>query len=418
MRPMTTRTRLALALLGAATLLLPAARPARADGTDIAPDSVALVGEFVDPVCIFQHGMHGTQSRACALVRGRVDQGVWFYDIRRDKLYTVLGQNHWQDPQALFRDALGDTFAIRARLWRRSGGQAIVVNAVYPPDQQPPARVRLWPWRWEWSVLLGCGLLALLYLLALGPWRARLGAPHDRFEHGRAAAYLASLAVVLVALDGPVHELSDQYLFSAHMVQHLLLAQVFPVLWLLGLPPWLAARLLRPSPLASAFHGVAGVPAGAVLHTLVFSLWHVPPLYDAMMRWHGLHIVMHLTLMVSAVLMWWPVLGGAAVRRPISGPAQMLYLFVITLPMMAVAAPLSLSAQPLYQWYRWSARVGGMSAIDDQHLGGLIMWVPGSLYDWGAISVIFYRWASRERRADLSPTVLPAPPLAAHEPMR
>src|SRR5213593_69493 len=78
--------------------------PAHADGFDLAADSVALVGEFVDPVCIFQHGMHGVQSRQCALVRGRLEQGIWFYDIRRDRLYTVLGQNHWQDPRQGFLD--------------------------------------------------------------------------------------------------------------------------------------------------------------------------------------------------------------------------------------------------------------------------------------------------------------------------
>src|SRR5438552_7449467 len=124
---MTLRPPLLAPLLAALFVVCVAAPPhARADGFDLAADSVALVGEFVDPVCIFQHGMHGAASRQCALVRGRLEQGIWFYDIRRDRLYTVLGQNHWQDPRQGFLDVLGDTFAIRARVWKRSGGAAIV----------------------------------------------------------------------------------------------------------------------------------------------------------------------------------------------------------------------------------------------------------------------------------------------------
>ncbi|HET7224750.1 MAG TPA: cytochrome c oxidase assembly protein [Candidatus Eisenbacteria bacterium] len=404
------------ALLLALPLVLPLVLPgpARADGPLVPADSVAMTGEFVDPVCIFQHDMHGAQSRQCALVRGRVEQGIWFYDIRRHKLYAVIGQNHWDNAQQGFLDALGDTFAIRARLWRRNGSAAIVVNAVYPPDQQPPVRARLWPWRWEWSVLLGCGLLAALYLLALTRWRARLGGSGP-FERGRAALFLSGLLVVIVSLNGPIHDLSDEYLFTTHMVQHFLLGQVFPLLLLLGLPRWLVHRLLRPSPAASAFHALASVPLGAILATLVFALWHTPPLYDLMMRVHPVHIVMHLMVMATSVLMWWPVVGGDAVRRPLSQPARMLYIFVLSLPMMAVAAPLSLSSAPLYSWYRWAPRVWGLSPLEDQHLGGLIMWIPGSLYDWGIMSVIFFRWAARERGADVAPALVPA--LPAHEPL-
>jgi putative membrane protein len=378
------------------------AAPVRADLGDVNPDSVYLVGEFVDPVCIFQHGMQGVAQKQCALVSGRVEQGMYFLDIRHRKIYSVIGQNHWEDPRQGFLAALGDTFAIRARVWRRAGGAAIAVNAVYPIDRQPPPSVRFWPWSWEWSVLLGCGVLAALYLMALGPWRARLGGGGSRFERGRAVGFLAGLVVVLVSLDGPVHELSDRYLFSAHMVQHLLLAQVFPLLFLLGLPPWLVRALLRPRPVSRVWHALASVPVGFVLYTLVFSLWHVPQLYDLMMRVHAFHIVMHLSVMATATLMWWPVVGGEAVQRPLPAPAKMLYLFVLGIPMMAVAALITYAGQPIYSWYALAPRLWGMSAVEDQRLGGLIMRIPGGLYFWAVMSVVYFRWASGERRADVA----------------
>jgi putative membrane protein len=335
-------------------------------------------------------------------VDGRIEQGMFFLDIRHRKLYAVIGQTHWEDPRQGFLDALGDTVAVRGRVWRRAGSAAIAVSAVYPADRQPPAAAVLWPWHWEWSVLLGCAVLAALYALALGPWRARLGGAMVPFQPGRAALFLGGLAVVVGSLNGPIHDLSDRYLFSTHMVQHLLLAQVFPVLFLLGLPAWLKRGLLRPRPVAAAWGAVTAVPVGVLLYTVVFSLWHVPTLYDVMMRAHPVHIVMHLSVMATAVLMWWPVLGGDAVRRPLSPPFQMLYLFALGIPMMAVAAMITFAPEPLYRWYALAPRVWGLSAVEDQRLGGLLMWIPGGLYFWGVMSVVYFRWAAHERRADLS----------------
>ena len=393
----------------ACAALLPGALPppALAGPGDVNPDSVYLVGEFVDPVCTFQHGlaMVGKAQRECALVSGRAESGIYFLDIRQRRLYAVIGQNHWDDPRAGFLDALGDTFAVRARIWKRLGSAAIAVNAMYPYREQPAPAYRWWPWRWEWTVLAGCGLLALLYLLALTVWRRRLGGGGERFENGRAACYLAGLAVVVASLDGPLHDLSDLYLFSTHMIQHLLLAQLFPPLFLIGFPPWLLRRLLAPPAVRRVWNFLAGVPMGFVLYTVVFSIWHVPGLYNLMMRDHNFHILMHLIVMATACLLWWPVIASAEpdrypIDRPLAPGAQMLYLFLIGTPMMAVAAMLTFATQPLYEWYALAPRLWGFSAVEDQRLGGLIMWVPGGLFWWGVMSVVFLRWAGRETRAD------------------
>jgi hypothetical protein len=125
--------------------LVCAAGSARADGGTANADSVYLVGEFVDPVCLFQHGMQGVAQKQCAMVNGRVEQGMYFLDIRQRKLYAVIGQNHWQDPRAGFLAALGDTFAVRARVWKVDGSQAIAINAMYPWREQPK-RASARPW--------------------------------------------------------------------------------------------------------------------------------------------------------------------------------------------------------------------------------------------------------------------------------
>jgi putative membrane protein len=246
-------------------------------------------------------------------------------------------------------------------------------------------------------VLLGLSLFALLYTLAITRWRAALGGAGHPFERWRALSFYAALVFVLVSLNGPLHDLSDLYLFSTHMIQHLVLAQVFPLLFVLGIPTWLWKALLAPRFVAKCWHAIADAPMGFILYTVVFSLWHFPVLYDQMMRDHNLHIVMHLLVMATAVLMWWPIAGGGAVRKPLEPGAQMLYLFLLGTPMMAVAAMVTLAGHPLYQWYALAPRFMGMSALEDQRLGGLIMWVPGGMFFWGIMTVVYFRWAAAER---------------------
>jgi putative membrane protein len=184
------------------------------------------------------------------------------------------------------------------------------------------------------------------------------------------------------------------------MVQHLLLAQVFPPLFVLGMPGWLRRALLRPPVVGAVWDALTRVPVGFVLYTVVFSIWHVPVLYNLMMRDHGFHILMHLMVMATATMMWWPVVGGSALRRPIAPGAQMLYLFLLGTPMMAVAALIVFAQRPLYEWYLLAPRFMGMTAIDDQRLGALIMWIPGGLFWWIVMSVVFFRWSVQDGRPD------------------
>jgi putative membrane protein len=216
------------------------------------------------------------------------------------------------------------------------------------------------------------------------------------------------MLTVIGSLNGPLHDLSDLYLFTTHMVQHLILAQVFPLLFLLGVPAYVWEVLLRPRWAGRLWDAVTVVPMGFALYTVVFSIWHVPVLYDLMMRQHDFHIVMHLMVMATATWMWWPIAAGAAVRRPISPGAQLLYLFLLGVPMMAVAAMITFASEPLYVWYALAPRMFGLSAVEDQRLGGLIMWIPGGMFYWLVMSVVFFRWSARESHGT-DPIELPVP---------
>jgi putative membrane protein len=193
-----------------------------------------------------------------------------------------------------------------------------------------------------------------------------------------------------------MHDLSDYYLFSVHMAQHLLLTLLFPPLLIAGIPEWLIGPWLRRHPRVMAVGRFLTHPlvAGAIF-TVTLAIWHVVTLYDLMMRNHDVHVVTHLLFMVTAVIMWWPALSPVPELRMRTGPA-MLYLFLVSIPMQLVAALIAMSDDPLYHWYVEAPRTWGLSPLDDQKIGGLLMWIPGNLWMFGVIGILFARWAKEE----------------------
>jgi putative membrane protein len=259
------------------------------------------------------------------------------------------------------------------------------------------------PFEWSWSlhpsVLIGTGLLGALYVWGTGPLRRRraLGPPVPVV---RQLAFAAGLLVVLLSLNGPIHDLSDYYLFSIHMVQHLLLTLVLPPLLLWGTPGWLLRPLLRPPAVRLVARAVTRPLPAALIFSLTLAVWHLAPFYELMMREHEVHIATHLMFIAAATLMWWPVLSPLPeLPRLPHGPA-MLYLFLVGIPMQVVAALITTADQVLYPWYSAAPRTWGLSPLDDQRLGGLLMWVPGNIYMFLAIGVVFFLWARESERGE------------------
>jgi len=162
-------------------------------------------------------------------------------------------------------------------------------------------------WDWEPTVLIGCAALLVGYWVEARPVTARV------------ALFVTAVVVMLLALLSPIDTLGDGYLFSAHMLQHLLLVLVVPPLLLLGIPPQVFERLLRWTP-ADKIERVLGRPLLAwSLGVGVLWVWHAPALYDLALRYQGVHVLQHLCFLVAATIFWWPVIApspsGASCRR-------------------------------------------------------------------------------------------------------
>ncbi len=257
----------------------------------------------------------------------------------------------------------------------------------------PVARIEWTRWTIHPSTVIGLAVLAGLYF-----WRARQaggrsgGTPPSALQK---LAVLGGLFAIFASLNGPLHDLSDSFLFSAHMVQHLVLTLLVPPLLLVGTPGWMLRPVLDVPVLGALARRVTRPIACFAIFNIVVAAWHLPPLYNAAVALHSVHIAQHLMFMVAAVLMWWPYLSPLPELPRLSYPGQMLYSFLMVIPMSIVSIYIAMADDVLYPAYANAPRVWAISPMQDQMIGGLIMWIPGGLFFYGVMSVVFFRWVAR-----------------------
>ncbi len=255
-------------------------------------------------------------------------------------------------------------------------------------------------WHAHPSVIVGLLLFVGAYLLGVGPLRNRYqwGPP---VEGWRATTFLLGVLVLMAALLSPIHDLGERYLFSFHMLQHMLLMLVFPPLVLIGTPPWLLRPLLKNRMVKEAASFITRPVAAFLIFDAVLVFWHVPGLYDLALRERNIHIVEHITFIGAAVLMWWPVLSPMPElpRAPYIG--QMAYLFLVPTVSAILGAFITFSESVWYDLYAEAPRIWEISAKTDQEIGGLLMWVPGGIVFMGALIVVFLIWASKSESSDI-----------------
>ena len=239
-------------------------------------------------------------------------------------------------------------------------------------------------WSWDPTVILGTLALGGGYL-----WLARGGARRsDRWPPLRRLSFSLALLTLLLALESPIDVGGDHYLFSLHMLQHVLLAMVVPPLFLLGLPErWLAIDRLRVTPLSAS-----------LLFTAVLAVWHLPFLYEATLRMPLVHVAEHLTFLAAGVVFWWPVVGPAG-RRSLTAIGKIAYLGFAGVPPTVLGIAFIMARSVLYPFYAAAPRVLPISPLDDQRLAGLVMFGLGNIIYFIAISIVFFGLDDREATA-------------------
>jgi putative membrane protein len=260
----------------------------------------------------------------------------------------------------------------------------------------PAARLGWGYFSVHWSTVLGLAALQALYEWRVRVHRATGTSAEERAgpSPARRASFSGALLVMFVTLNGPLHDLSDYYLFSAHMVQHLILSLVVPPMLLFGTPGWMLRPALALPGVRAAATRVSGARAAFLIFNVTVAAWHLPPLYNLAMAYHPIHIAQHVMFLVTATIMFWPLMSSLPELPGLPYPGQMLYCFLMTIPMSIVAVYVTMADHVLYPAYSAAPRVWGLTPLNDQQLGGLIMWVPGGLFFLLVASVVFFRWSA------------------------
>ena len=244
-----------------------------------------------------------------------------------------------------------------------------------------------------WLLLGGIWAAYLVAVRRHAPASPREGAGRRR----RLVLFSSGMAVLWLASTWPLHDLAEGSLYSAHMLQHLAYTLVAAPLIIAGVPAWIWRDLLRPRVVGAVF-GFLTRPVVALIAfngLLLFTHW--PELVDASVASEWTHFGLHVLIVGSAILMWWPVMSPLPERPALTPPAQMLYLFLQSLAPTIPASFLTFGHTLLYPVYATFPRVWGISALDDQLIAGLLMKIGGGLILWGFITVIFFNWHAREQ---------------------
>ena len=247
--------------------------------------------------------------------------------------------------------------------------------------------------------------------LYVAGWRRRSGRPGAP-SPWRHASFFGGLVALLAALQSPIDTLAE-HSFAMHQVQHLLLRGVAPMLLFLSVPqPLLAAglpRILRERVLAPflasrglrALFALLAHPLAATFWLVAVPIfWHLPEYHDRSVLDDSVHYVMHLTMLVSAVFFFWRVLDPRPAPLGASYAARIVMCWAAIAGTIPLGAYLSLKSTALYSSYDEKGRIWGLAALQDEQLGGFMVWIPGSMMFVVLLLVVIRLWGARETRME------------------
>jgi len=278
----------------------------------------------------------------------------------------------------------------------------------------PTLSVLLLSWAWRPEIILSLGLAAMVHLV--GRWRLKQRGSERLVRPWRSVSYLLGLIVLWIALMSPIDILSGQFFFM-HMIQHLLLVMIAPPLLLIanpmpiamwGMPSGLrreVGRWLRPEATFRRAVRALTTPGLVWLYFVAAVVgWHDPNAYNATLEYDLVHDLEHLTFFFTAMLFWWHVIGVAPhIHKRLSQGVRVGYVLSVV-PVTAVTGiVIAFASEPIYTYYTTVPRLGNITVLEDQMLGGVIMWIPGSMMYIIAALVLISQLVRDEEQKKLLP---------------
>ena len=256
-------------------------------------------------------------------------------------------------------------------------------------------------WTFEPGALLAIALLTGAYAARFRTVRAE-AASHAvstrAISPWRAVAFAGAIAIMVVALVSPVDALADQ-IFAMHMVQHVLLLDLVPILLMLSLTKTLLRPVTRRMQRLERAAGPLAHPAFAVVvYVAVMWIWHVPALYDAALEHPYVHVFEHVCMLSAGLLYWWHLLSPIRSRISIGPFGPVVYMLATKLLVGLLGIGITFAPDPLYAFYEDAPRVWGLSALDDQAVAGAIMAIEQSVVMGIVLAVLFVKALEESER--------------------
>jgi len=298
---------------------------------------------------------------------------------------------------------------LQCSTWPRDEGSRETRYRWAPECKDPVIDHPLIHWNLAPAILLPIAAYAAIYgwrfRAARREQRERLPARSGRVRGAswpHALAFGAGLTVLLIAVASPVDGLGEDYLFSMHMTQHILLGDIAPVLLLLGLSRVImrpaTRRLMR---IERALGPLAHPVTGIVLWLGLIYLWHVPALYEAAIESPPLHALEHLSFFTAGIAVWWPLIQPVPMRRRLTGLWTFAYIGAAKAGLAALGLYLVWSSSVAYGYYESVPRIWGLTPIEDQNMGGAIMMVEQSTILVVAFLLLFARMLRQSEEEEL-----------------
>ncbi len=248
------------------------------------------------------------------------------------------------------------------------------------------------PWRFQahpevWLIVFAIVAGYIYAVRIIGP---RVEGPSTSITRRQGVSFFFAVLILWGASDWPIHDISEEYLYSAHMLQHMMLSYFMPPLMLLAIPGWLFDAVIGSGRARSAIRFLSKPIVAGASFNLVVIVTHIPDLVNRSLSHGLLHYSLHILLISTALLMWMPICGPDRSYQ-IGYGGKMIYLFLISVVPTVPAAWLAIADGVVYRHYDVAVRVFGISATTDQQLAGAVMKSGGTVYLWSIIAFIFFR---------------------------
>lgn len=262
-------------------------------------------------------------------------------------------------------------------------------------------------WQFTPDIVIGTLLVALVYVAGMARHRAA-----QLPQILRHVAFFTGLAVVFLALQSPIDTISE-HLFAMHQAQHLLLRMLGPMLIVVaapqamliaGLPSWARKGALAPLASSRGLRMVFAILAHPFVVTMLFIgvlyFWQIPRYHDLALLDEPVHYGMHAAMLVAGLLFWWRIFDRRGPPVGLRYGVRLMLLWLVLLSNIVLGAYTTFKATVLYRAYDVLGRFGDVSPSSDEHLGGIIIWIPSSMMCLIAVLAIIHMWGRQETRLE------------------